>query len=264
MLKTILSIALTIVTYSAYAQYIEAKPTTGNKGCKAMIKKHIDYPESAIKSKTEGTVVIKFNTNITGCVTESEIIQNVSYDIDSAALALFNMIIWNPATYDGKPVKGTSEFEIKYQINNYKKLSKRRGYNHITPPYSPIDNSRIIYSLKQLTELPIPILENKYRTLNDYIYGNITYPEAASRLALEGTVELMFIIEPNGLTSNMVAIKHLGGGCTEEAMKIMETVNWHPGIKDNNAVRTKYNIKINFKKGASKDGYIPNQQGSGI
>lgn len=264
MLKSSLSTLLIIFSFSCFGQYISPKPATGQKGFKSFIKKHLDYPITDLESKTQGTVIIKFDTDKMGNVTNYSIIQRVSRTIDSAAISLFKLIIWDPTTLDGKVSMGKSELEIKYNIKSYKKLAKRRGYTHIEIPFHPVDTSGNIYTLKQLDETPKALLEKQYRSLGEYIYNNLAYPEAASKLALEGDVELMFIIETNGLPSNIVATRHLGGGCTEEAIRIVETINWFPGITDSTAVRTKYNMKIAFKKGESKDAYIPNQQGSGI
>lgn len=264
MLKSLFSILLVIFSFSCFGQSSTIKPVTGQKEYKSFIKKHIDYPRTDIKSKTQGTVIIEFSTDKMGNVTNYSIIQKVSRTIDSAAVSLFRMVLWEPTIVDGKPSKGKSEIDIKYNLKSFNKLTKRRGYVHIEFPYTPIDTSVIIYSLKQLDTPPVATLEKRYRSLGEYIYNNISYPEAASKLALEGDVELMFIIETNGLPSNIVATKHLGGGCTEEAIRIVETINWLPGIIDSTAVRTKYNMKIVFKKGESKDTHIPNQQGSGI
>ncbi|NQU32503.1 MAG: energy transducer TonB, partial [Bacteroidetes bacterium] len=168
------------------------------------------------------------------------------------------------ALANGKPTTGTSEFEIKYNPKTFLKLTKRRGYKHIVLPHTPVDSSGIIYTPKQTNAPPTPILDPQYSSILDFIYSKLKYPEAASKLGLTGDVEIMFVVETNGLPSNIVAIRTLGGGCTEEAVGIIETMKWYPGIINNEAVRTSYNITITFKKSDGKDGHIPNQQGTGI
>ncbi|MFK5854654.1 MAG: energy transducer TonB [Bacteroidota bacterium] len=263
--RSIIGIILTTMfSFSAISQHIEPKPIMGQKVFKQFIKTHIDYPEKDYQLKIQGTVVIEFTVDPLGNVTNYSISQHVSDAIDSVAIVIFKLVLWKPATSYGKQVKGTAEFEIKYNVKSYNKIVKRRGYNHITPPNYTIDNTGKMYSLKQLDTIPHAILPSGTKSVSSYIYKNLTYPDAAAKLALSGKVELSFIIETNGLPSNIIVTKHLGGGCTEEAIRIIETIKWQPGVLNNQAVRTQYAIPINFKKGDGRDGHIPNQQGSGI
>jgi TonB-like protein len=246
------------------AQISEPKPVTGQKALKSMIRAFIDYPEYDLKSKSQGTVKIGFTTDKTGEVIEYSVNQHVSPGIDSSALSIFRLIIWNPATKDGKPIQGKSGIDIKYNIKSFEKIAKRRGYKHIRFPHLPVDTSGIINNIKHVTTLPRPIFTDEKVTLADYIYGELKYPEAAIKMGIAGEVELLFVIETNGLPSNIVAKKHLGGGCTEEAVRILQGIKWNPGLLKNEAVRTSYSIVIKFRQSDTKDGHIPNQQGSGI
>ena len=249
---------------SSMAQHTEPMPITGQKRLKEFIKIHLDYPEKAFLENTQGTVKIKFTTDKNGEIIDIKIIQSVSAELDSSAISLLKLVQWNPATFNGKPVTGSAKFEIKYNTKSFNKNAKRRGYLHIVPPFTAADTSGIIYSLKQVDTVPEAILKPEIKSVSDYIYSRLSYPDAASKLGLSGEVKLSFIIETNGLPSNIVAIKHLGGGCTEEAMSIIEKIKWNPGIINKKAVRVKYFISVNFKKGKNKDGHIPSQQGSGI
>jgi TonB family protein len=236
----------------------------GQKIIKDFIKTHIDYPNKSFKNKTQGIVSIKFTTDTKGNVTEYHIVKSVSHEIDSSAISLFKLVLWKPATALGKPVIGSSVFEIKYNIKNFKNIVKRRGYEHIAIPFSPVDTSNSIYTLKQLDTIPTAILSPEVKSLSQYIYNNLTYPEAASKLGISGEVSLIFIVEVNGLPSNIISEKYLGGGCTEEAIRLVESIKWHPAVEKNKAVRAYYKLHINFKKNKARDGQIPNQQGSGI
>lgn len=246
------------------SQYTEPQPVIGQKALKSMIKRHIVYPEKDINEKNEGTVSIDFTADKTGTVISYKVTEGVSNSIDSAAISLFELIVWEPPTHDMVPVEGPGEFKIKFNLKQYNRLVKKRGYNSINLLHNQNDSSLRIYKLKELTKAPVPILSNKNETLNGYIYSNLVYPDAAYKTGIDGDVEIVFIIEKNGLPSNVHAVKHLGGGCTGEAIRIVESIKWYPGLLDNMAVRTQYIIKIRFKRPEGKDNYIPNQQGSGI
>lgn len=255
---------LLLITLTCHAQYTGPKPIMGHKIIRDFIKIQIDYPEKSLKNKTQGVVSIKFTTDDNGNVTEYHIAKSVSCEIDSSAISLFKLVLWKPATSLGKPVIGNSEFKIKYNIKNFKSIVKRRGYKHITMPFSPVDTSNKIYRLKQLDTIPIAILNPGVKSLSQYIYNNLTYPEAALKLGISGEVSLIFIIEVNGLPSNIISEEYLGGGCTEEAIRLVESIRWHPAVEKNKAVRSYYKLHISFKKNKNREKRIPNQQGSGI
>ncbi len=41
-------------------------------------------------------------------------------------------------------------------------------------------------------------------------------------------------------------IHGIGGGCTEEAFRLMQLLNWEPGQFKGEFVRSEYQIKVNF------------------
>ncbi|HEY9115656.1 MAG TPA: energy transducer TonB, partial [Bacteroidales bacterium] len=224
-----------------------------------------DYPQQSIDKNEEGTVKIHFKTDKNGAVTFSEITNSVSKEIDSTALFLFKLIVWQPATDYGLAVDGESDFELDFKIKKFEKLAKSRGYRHITYPFKPVDNSFNVYNLKQLTLPPEAILDSNYTSLSDFVYHQLMFPEAAIKLHISGNVTVQLVIETNGLPSNINVTQSVGGGCTEEAIRIIQMIKWMPGIKDGMAVRTNYEMFIKFvppKEGMP--GYIPSQSGSGL
>ena len=253
-----------LCSISCLAQDSDPVPIMGQKALKAMLKYHIDYPKEELKNNTQGTVAIDFTADKAGKIIDYHISKSVSPKLDSSALSIFKLILWKPATSRGRVVNGKSNFEIKYNVKSFQKLSRKRGYKHITLPITTVDNSGTIYNLKQVDTIPKAILEAETKSVTEFIYSELTYPDAALKLGLEGEVKVSFIIETNGIPSNIITEKHLGAGCTEEAIKIIETIKWTPGIKNNKAVRTHYMLSVAFKKPENRDGHIPNQAGSGI
>lgn len=259
-----LSILFFLINIAASAQQVNPLPKVGKKGLKELIKTHFDYPYNELIKGTGGTVEITFNTDKEGEITYYHISRSISRSIDSSAIDLFRKIIWEPALNLGMPVTGSSTFEIKYNVKAFNKLAKRRGYKHIQPLAENIDTSFRIYQLKSIDTVPHPIIEEKYKNINEYIYSKLEYPEAAFKLGLSGNVRLLFVIETNGLPSNFIIEEHLGGGCSEEAIRILNQLRWYPGIKNGKAVRTHYRMNIKFNKPSIRDKHIPNQQGTGI
>ncbi|WP_300701883.1 energy transducer TonB [Bacteroides sp.] len=77
----------------------------------------IQYPERAMKRKTEGRVIIQFIVNEKGSMEFPEVIQSVSYDIDKEAIRAFKAIAevyrWSPGYQDGEAKR------VKYTIPLY-------------------------------------------------------------------------------------------------------------------------------------------------
>lgn len=257
---------LSIVTgHFLYCQSSNPEPLMTKLIFKNFLDIQFDYPQQAIDRNEEGTVKIHFKTDISGNVISSEITNSVSKEIDSAAQHLFNLIIWQPATDYGLPVDGEQTFELNFKIKKFEKLAKTRSYRHITYPFEPVDTSYNVFSLKQLSIQPEAILDSNYTSLSDFVYQQLKFPEAAAKLHISGNVSLQFIIEANGLPSNILVTEAVGGGCTEEALRIIQMIKWMPGIKDGLAVRANYEMFIKFiPPEEGKSNYIPSQSGSGL
>ena len=229
------------------------------------MKMHLEYPPNAILRGEEGTVKISFIVDGKGKLIRSEVSTSVSGSVDSAALKLFRKILWNPAIVSGQPRAIESEFKIKYNIKKYNSLVKKRAYNQLPEPFLPMDSSLEIYTVKELDRAPEAILDSIYPTVQGYIANNLEFPEAALKLTIKGVAQLRFVIEPCGLPSNIMIIEAVGGGCTEEAIRIVQQLKWNPGIRQSLAVRTCYNISIKFDPAENlKNKHIPNQSNSGM
>lgn len=257
---------LCTLLFSVAAQsYQPPEPRMSKNILKKFLMLHMEYPAESIKNNEEGNVKIEFDVDKNGSVENAFIKTGVSEKIDSAALRLFSLILWDPALEYGLPVKSSSEFKIKYNISKYNSFCKKRGYGQIINPFEPVDLSGEIYTILQLDKAPEAVLAENYKSIAEFIAESMNYPEAASKLSLSGVVKLRFVIETNGLPSNIMILDPVGGGCTEEAIRIVEDLKWMPGIKSGEAVRTCYEISIKFDPANElKNKHIPNQSNSGI
>lgn len=256
----------TMVLHSLQAQTTESpKPRMTKIILKDFINMHIQYPEKAKKEGEEGTVKIAFDCDREGKIINRKISQSVSSEVDDYALSLFDLILWEPATYYGKPKNGSGEFKIKYNISKYEALVKKRGYDRTPLPFEPVDLSGKIYSIKELDNPPDALLDENVKSVSEFITTNLSFPEAAAKLNIEGDVKLKFVIETNGLPSNVYVLQTVGGGCTEEAVRILNLLRWMPGISSGEGVRSCYYLTIKFDATEQlKNKHIANQNSSGI
>jgi len=244
--------------------FTEAAPVMSKKILKDFIHAHLVYPDNAKKNNEEGKVVIKYDIDKTGEIMEREVLKCVSQDIDKAALHLFDLIEWQPALAYGIPVDSEGTFEIQYHLKKYAKCVRTRGYQQIEFTDFETDSSYIVYSVSQLSHPPVPIISEENKNLQEFILNEMKYPEEAQRLGIKGKVKLSFIIELNGIPSNIYVNENLGGGCCEESIRILQLIKWIPGIKDNKYVRTNYELVIHFNPAENPTHHIPSQSNSGL
>ena len=207
----------------------------------------VTYPTGALEQGTEGTVILSFIVNEKGIVEDLQVKQPVSPAIDAEAIRLFGMLLWEPAIKLGNPVSTINEYSIKFDIKKYQKHCKLRGYDRTVYPHLPVDSSNKVYEVSQIDKPPSPIFPEKGMNLTGFINKNIKYPETAYKQSISGKVSLRFVIEPQGRVSNIKVIESVSGGCTQEAIRLLQLIKWMPGLKDDYAVRTFMNMDLNFK-----------------
>lgn len=84
--------------------------------------------------------------------------------------------------------------------------------------------------------------------LTEFIAKNIQYPQKAQETGIQGRVFVSFVVEPDGSVSNVKVIRGIGGGCDEEAVRVIKmTPKWNPGKQRGKAVRVSYQIPVLFK-----------------
>ena len=74
---------------------------------------------------------------------------------------------------------------------------------------------------------------------------NAKCPKEAERLGVEGDVVCTFIVEKDGVLSDIHITKDLGFGTGEAAVALMKkSPKWSPAIQNGQAVRTAYTLPI--------------------
>ena len=84
--------------------------------------------------------------------------------------------------------------------------------------------------------------------LYQYLAENIQYPEQAKADGVEGRVMVGFVVEKDGSITDAEVLRGIGGGCDEEALRVVNAMpNWTPGKQNGEAVRTRFNLPVVFK-----------------
>lgn len=83
--------------------------------------------------------------------------------------------------------------------------------------------------------------------LMEYLGKNISYPPMAKESGIQGTVFVTFVVEPNGSVTNVKILRGIGGGCDEEAVRVVKNMPaWKPGKQRGKPVRVQFNLPIKF------------------
>jgi TonB family protein len=84
--------------------------------------------------------------------------------------------------------------------------------------------------------------------MSQYLAENIQYPEQAKADGVEGRVMVGFVVEKDGSITDAEVLRGIGGGCDEEALRVVNAMpNWTPGKQNGEAVRTRFNLPVVFK-----------------
>ena len=80
-----------------------------------------------------------------------------------------------------------------------------------------------------------------------FLQQNIKYPQWARESGIQGPVYITFVVEPDGSISSVEILRGIGGGCDEEAIRVIESMpKWNPGKQWGRAVRVQFNMPIKF------------------
>ena len=113
-----------------------------------------------------------------------------------------------------------------------------------TPTESQVDNGggEVVTFVENMPDFP-----GGEAARQKYLQDNITYPSIARESGIEGTVYVQFIVERNGKITN-IQLKHgIGGGCDEEALKVVKMMpNWNPGRQNGQTARVQFVLPIKF------------------
>jgi TonB family protein len=233
----------------------------GKVELKRFLHDHLVYPTDDFKNKKEGTVQLNFVVTKDGKTTNVTVFKSLTSATDKEAVRLLSLLDWIPSRKEGTPADVNFNLEIPFSISKYKKQVKERGFD--TPLYIdiPTDSSTNVYETAERS----PLFNNPDKTFTEFVYSTLEYPEIASRQNIEGKVQLSFVVEPDGMVSNIKVLNGgITGGCNAEAIRVISLTKWQPAIRDGKYVRYRMSFTMNFSlKNSFKDNSNGNQRAWG-
>ena len=248
-MKTKLIIAM-VILFSGWqlkAQITVPQPIAGHSVTEDYITHNLVYPEADLEQGNSGKVVIGMHIDPQGVASNYTIKSSFSEAASPIALHLVKTILWKPAINIGIPIDYDYEYEVNFNAKSYKRYWKRHQRLSF-PSTFEADTSYKIYEYKQLEEVARPYFANG-SNMAQYIAKNLKFPAEAKEREIQGTVRLSFVVETDGTLSNIVVVNSVGGGCDNEAIRLLEETIWIPAEKNGKYVRSTGMQDITFSIG---------------
>ena len=198
----------------------------GDSAMIAYIIHNVHYPQAEKEQGIQGKVFVGFVVEKDGGISNVEVKRGIGAECDAEAIrAVKGMPNWEPGKQSGVLVRTAMVLPINFKI--------------VAPP---IDTT--IYD----TVEKMPSFPGGEIMMYDFLARNVLYPQRAREDGYSGTVYVRFVVEPDGTITNIEIAKGVGGGCSEEAMRVVKMMpNWIPGEAFGKKVRVSYTLPINFR-----------------
>lgn len=105
------------------------------------------------------------------------------------------------------------------------------------------EEEKIFVIVEEMPEFPGGEL-----ALRKYIASAIKYPTVATENGIQGTVFVSFVIDRDGVVSNVKIVRGVDPSVDMEAMRVVSSLpKWKPGKQRGRSVRVAYSVPIHFQ-----------------
>src|SRR5688572_14876437 len=88
----------------------------GKKALDEFIRTNMQYPEEALKNRVEGSVVVKYDVDVFGRVSDATITHGLGYGCDEEALRLVKLLRYEKKKYQGLRVTFHQSISIHFRL----------------------------------------------------------------------------------------------------------------------------------------------------
>lgn len=97
-----------------------------------------------------------------------------------------------------------------------------------------------------VSKAPMPV--GGVTSLQKHINNSLQYPRSARYENITGQVLVQFVVDKDGSIQDVETIKGIGGGCDEEAIRVIESFgNWEPGMQRGQLRTSRMIMPISFQ-----------------
>ena len=143
---------------------------------------------------------------------------------------------------DEKKIEEEIEINMDTEVTEETKVEEIK----IAPVEEEKEDPNQVFLVVEETAAPIGGMPAFY----EFVSKKLKYPAQARRMGVEGKVFVEFVIEKDGSITDVKAIKGIGAGCDEEAVRVLQAApKWKPGKQRGKPVRQRMVLPIAFKLG---------------
>ena len=100
-------------------------------------------------------------------------------------------------------------------------------------PDAPVEEDKVFSFVEEMPSFP-----GGEKKMIEFILSNIHYPPVALENNIAGKVYVKFTVDKEGKIISPELLRGIGGGCDEEAMRILKMMpDWNPGKQNGNKVK---------------------------
>lgn len=172
-------------------------------------------------------------------VNGEEVFYRTSSYRDYNAAYLFNLESMDPYDWDYLSTGACVRLVREYSGFDYDVVDE------VWPEYEEdeIEEEEVFMVVEEMPEFP-----GGTAKLYEYLQNNLKYPMGARENDIQGKVFVNFVVEKDGSISNVKVLRGIGGGCDEEAVRVVQSLpKFNPGKQRGNPVRVQYTLPIVFK-----------------
>ena len=275
---TLLTILTFLISNALHAQSTPPKDSTGHKvqadklflaGKYQQAKELYEKAKQVTGNENDDYLIMQLE-NCDKCLGFWRSIQELSKDADAAkvTMTIYEKILdINPKDSTVQATLMTNYWTLakqRYQQLDFQRAGElfRKVSGYPQSPYTAearvLADSSDIYA-KSLNEgfiapdVEVPAAyASGLKGISNVIANNMKYPEKAAKEKISGKVWLGFIINEKGkvIPESVRVIKGIGGGCDEEAVRLIKLMNnWSPAVKWGKPVRFQNTFGITFSLG---------------
>ena len=226
-------------------QIVEQMPqyTGGEEAMMKYVAENIKYPQAAKDKNISGRVFVGFIVEKDGSVSTVKVLRGIGGGCDEEAVRVISsMPKWKPGIKDGKPVRVSYMMPLTFKLTEGQPAKPSKKADTNKPDMKPDKNG--VYQIVE----EMPVFPGGEQALMDYVSKNVVYPKEAQEKGISGRVFVGFIVEKDGSVSDVKVLRGIGGGCDEEAVRVISGLpKWKPGKQEGKPVRVSYQMPINFK-----------------
>lgn len=113
---------------------------------------------------------------------------------------------------------------------------------NVKPSVNAQKEEKPLLAVEQMPEFPGGMNE-----LSKFLSETLKYPNQAIQKGIHGVVVINFIVGKTGAISNIKVLRSIGGGCDEEAVRVVRLMpKWKPGKQKGKAVPVLFTLPIKF------------------